>query len=232
VSIISANEPLQSTATFGSGGDEPYAAALRRNDLVELKLQSRRTDAAESTLMDVARWNAEADIADLTLLRAATGPLLDIGCGPGRMVHAAQQVGLDVLGIDVSPTAIAIAREAGLPVIQGSIFDAVPHEGEWQTLLLVDGNIGIGGDVSTLLRRCMQLVAVGGDIVVELHPDRDMDDLYTAHLVGADGGRSESFPWAQIGINPMVDLAIELGLRVRQAWELGGRTFCRLATTK
>lgn len=219
-------------ATFGAGRDEPYAGALRRNDRVELVLRPRGTDVPQTTMMDVARWNADADLADLTLLRAATGPLLDIGCGPGRMVRAARQVGLEVLGVDVSATAVAIAREAGLPVIQGSIFDRVPREGHWQTVLLVDGNVGIGGDVRALLRRCMQLVADGGDIVIELHDDRDMHDSYTAHLVGTDGGLSEIFPWAQIGINPMVDLSIELGLCFRQAWESSGRTFCRLATAK
>ncbi len=218
--------------TFGAGGAEPYASALRRNDRVELVLLPDGTDVARSTTMDVARWNAHADVADHTLLRAATGPLLDVGCGPGRMLRAAQQVGLEVLGIDVSPTAVAIAREAGLPVMHGSIFDAVPREGSWQTVLLVDGNIGIGGDVAALLRRCMELTAADGDIVVELHDDRDLHDVYTAHLVGTDGGQSERFPWAQIGINPMVDLAIELGLRFRQAWESSGRTFCRLATAK
>lgn len=219
-------------ATFGSGGDEPYALALQRNDRVELVLHSDGTDVAHSTMMDVARWSADADLADLTLLRAATGPLLDIGCGPGRMLCAARRVGLEVLGIDVSPTAVAIATAAGLPVIQTSVFDDVPREGEWQTVLLVDGNIGIGGDIRALLKRCMQLVADGGDIVVELHDDRDRHEVYSAHLIGTDGGQSDSFAWAQIGINPMVDLAFELGLRMCQAWELSGRTFCRLATTK
>lgn len=219
-------------ATFGAGGAEPYADALRRNDLVELILITHSDERPRSMMMDVARWNAQADDVDLTLLRSATGPLLDVGCGPGRMVQAAQDVGLEVLGVDVSPTAIAIAREAGLPVIEGSIFEPMPGEGAWQTVLLVDGNIGIGGDVHALLQRCVELIAPGGEIVVELHADRNMDSVYTGRLVGADGGESESFPWAQIGINAMVDVASELGLRVRQAWELSGRTFCRLATTK
>jgi len=219
-------------ATFGAGRDEPYAGALRRNDSVELVLRPRGTDVAQSTMMDVSRWNAPADIADLTLLRAATGPLLDIGCGPGRMLRAAQHLGLEALGIDVSPTAVAIAREAGLPVMHGSIFDEVPNEGAWQTVLLVDGNVGIGGDVRALLRRCTQLVADGGDIVVELHDDRDKHDVYTAHLVGTDGGLSAIFPWAQIGINPMLDLSLELGLRLRQVWESSARTFCRLTTAE
>jgi len=221
-----------SVATFGSGGAEPYAEALRRNDSVELILERTTGSDASSLMMDVARWNSEADHVDLTLLRSATGPLLDIGCGPGRMVQAALDVGLEVLGIDVSPTAIAIARESGLPVELCSVFEPVQGEGAWQTVLLVDGNIGIGGDVPALLQRCMELVALDGEIVVELHADRDMNSIYTGRLVGADGGQSESFPWAQIGLNAMVEVADELDLRVRQAWELGGRTFCRLARTR
>ena len=223
---------ITSPTTFGAGGDEPYAGALRRNDMVELILTKQANDESRSMMMDVARWNSRADDIDLTLLRSATGPLLDVGCGPGRMVQAAMAVGLEALGLDISPAAIGVARAAGLPVLEGSVFDAVPGAGTWQTVLLVDGNVGIGGDVRSLLRRCAELVAPEGEIVVELHADRDMDSVYSGQLVGTDGGVSESFPWAQIGINAMADVADELGLRFRQAWELGGRTFCRLSTTK
>jgi len=223
---------ITSPTTFGAGGDEPYAGALRRNDMVELILTKQANDESRSMMMDVARWNSRADEIDLTLLRSATGPLLDVGCGPGRMVQAAIAVGLEALGLDISPAAIGIARSAGLPVLEGSVFDAVPGAGTWQTVLLVDGNVGIGGDVRNLLRRCAELVAPEGEIVVELHADRDMDSVYSGQLVGTDGGVSESFPWAQIGVNAMVEVADELGLRFRQAWELGGRTFCRLSTTK
>ena len=117
-------------------------------------------------------------------------------------------------------------------MLEGSVFDAVPNQGTWQTVLLVDGNIGIGGDVHSLLHRCAELVAPEGEIVVELHADRDMNSVYSGQLVGTDGGVSESFPWAQIGLDPMVDHAAELGLDLGQAWELGGRTFCRLVTTR
>ena len=80
-------------ATFGTGGAEPYAGALfRRSDVLFL----RDTDehSAHGVVMDVSRWNADADTADLTLLASVLGPLLDIGCGPGRMVRAALDLGL------------------------------------------------------------------------------------------------------------------------------------------
>jgi SAM-dependent methyltransferase len=214
--------------TFGSGGAEPYAEALRRNDAVTLLLDNELGATSHST-MDVARWNAGADDADLTLLRSVTGPVLDIGCGPGRMVRAAMDLGLEVLGVDVSPTAIEIATEAGLTVLQGSVFDAMPDEGGWQTALLVDGNIGIGGDVRAMLVRCLELLTPTGEIVVETHPEAGRDSAYTGTLVDARGGTSEHFPWAEIGLRPMTALAHDLGLVLVQSWKIDGRTFCRLA---
>ena len=219
-------------ATFGSGGAEPYARALRTNNPVILLLhETTRGQLTSTTTMDVARWNADADEVDLTLLRAVTGPVLDIGCGPGRMVRAAAALGLDVLGIDVSAAAVELARETGLAVVEHSVFDTVPGEGGWQTALLVDGNIGIGGDVAALLTRCRDLLAPDGEIVVELHVDADHAHSYTGTLVDSHGGRSAFFPWAEIGLNGIVALAAPLGLGLRQAWTLGGRSFCRLATT-
>jgi len=215
--------------TFGSGGAEPYAEALRQNDPVTLQLSDNRLGESSNLVMDVARWNADADDADLTLLRSVTGPVLDIGCGPGRMVRAAMELGLVVLGVDVSATAIQIATEAGLNVLERSVFDALPAEGQWQTALLVDGNIGIGGDVRAMLQRCRELLTPTGEIVVELHDDADLDNTYVGQLVDARGGESALFPWAEIGLNPLTRIADDLGLALVQSWTIDGRTFCRLA---
>ena len=131
--------------TFGAGGAEPYAAALRNSDNV---LYLRGAVSGEPATIDAGRWSAAADDTDLRLLDGITGPVLDIGCGPGRMVRAAMGRGLTALGLDVSATAVRIAADAGLSVLQGSVFDPLPREGGWAAALLVDGNIGIGGDAS------------------------------------------------------------------------------------
>ena len=57
--------------------------------------------------MDVGRWSAAADRVDRSLLEGADGPVIDIGCGPGRMLVAARALGIPSLGVDVSGEAVA-----------------------------------------------------------------------------------------------------------------------------
>jgi SAM-dependent methyltransferase len=216
-------------ATFGSGGGEPYARALRRDDQV-LYLRDVDSDSlTPSRAMNVSRWNDDADAADIGLLEGIRGAVLDIGCGPGRMVRAAMHRGLTALGIDVSDTAVEIAREGGLMVLNRSVFERLPREGLWGAALLVDGNIGIGGDPSALLARCAELIADDGVVVVEVHTDPERDHMYDGTVVDIRGHQSAAFPWAEIGQAALVRRAEAFGLALDQAWETDGRFFCRLA---
>jgi SAM-dependent methyltransferase len=223
-------------ATFGSGGAEPYARALRHEGLLQLvrvtggagRPASPPAAGDADEAFDVARWSADADAADLTTLDDETGPVLDIGCGPARMVRAAVDRGLTVLGLDVSPTAVAMAREAGLPVAGGSVFDPLPRERQWNLALLLDGNVGIGGDPTALLTRCAEILTATGSIVVETAPEASLDDSYEAHVVDDQGHASATFPWAEVGREALHRHAKRSGLRVAQTWSVDGRTFCRL----
>ena len=46
----------------------------------------------------------------------------------------------------------------------------MPGAGRYAGALLLDGNIGIGGDPVALLRRVARLLAPGGAVVVEVEP--------------------------------------------------------------
>jgi SAM-dependent methyltransferase len=222
-----------SAATFGSGGSEPYARALRDGESEQLYLQELRGDAQPMTAeIDASRWNGAASDADLRLLQSVRGPVLDVGCGPGRMVRAAMDLGMDALGVDVSLAAVEVARRSGIRVLHRSVFDELPLEGAWQSVLLVDENIGIGGNVNALLARCQQLIAANGEIVVELHPDNDRDRAYTGRLVDGNGEGSATFPWAEIGITALLGRARTVGLELRQSWTEDDRSFARLVNRR
>lgn len=118
--------------------------------------------------LPVADWSRPADESDHLLIDECSGPTVDIGCGPGRLSARLAELGHVVLGIDVVHEAVEQTRERGASAIVRDVFDPLPGEGRWQTALLADGNIGIGGDPVALLRRVRELVDPRGRIVVEV----------------------------------------------------------------
>ncbi|CAM5686298.1 Methyltransferase domain-containing protein OS=Streptomyces tendae OX=1932 GN=GUR47_20350 PE=4 SV=1 [Streptomyces tendae] len=101
--------------------------------------------------LEVERWCARADTVDLEVLDRCEGAVLDVGCGPGRLVAELAARGRTVLGIDVSEAAVARTVRLGGQCLRRSVFEPLPGEGRWDTVLLMDGNVGIGGDPRALL---------------------------------------------------------------------------------
>ena len=193
-------------------------------------LQPRLLRLADGRLvpLPVARWAGPVDGADETMLAAADGPVLDVGCGPGRLTAALHTRGIDVLGVEILPGVPVLAREAGAPVLLGDVFGSVPRAGQWRTALLADGNVGIGGDPARLLRRLRALLAPGGRIVCERHPDGDDAAAGPVRLEGL-GAASSWFPWAVLGPAGVAAAAAAAGLRVERSWTDDGRAFAVLA---
>ncbi len=80
------------------------------------------------------RWLGAAALEHEQLLDRAVGPVLDVGCGPGRHPLALARRGVEATGIDVTP-AVRVARSRGASVVEGSIFGPVPAPapGTWAT---------------------------------------------------------------------------------------------------
>jgi SAM-dependent methyltransferase len=150
-----------------------------------------------------------------------------VGCGPGRHLAALARRGVPALGIDPSPAACAVARAHGVIVVRGSVFGPVPAAGEWRTALLLDGNLGIGGVPTRLLRCVTRLVRHGGAIIVEL--DRPGDGVRRARVRLQCGDVcSAPFPWAFVSADAIDGLAARAGLLVTDRLVAGGRWFARL----
>ncbi|MEC5182402.1 class I SAM-dependent methyltransferase [Arthrobacter sp. CG_A4] len=215
-------------AHFGQGHREPYARALADGSgTLTLRPDSEHHNAAP-VAFDVRSWCEDASLLERSLLQGLQGPVLDVGCGPGRLLAAAQRMGLAALGIDISAEAVSRARGRGARALEQSVFSPVPQAGHWQSVILLDGNIGIGGSITSLLRRCRQLVAPGGTLLVEVETDEDMDTVYSAVLEDADGNQSEPFNWARTGTAGLLSRALRSGWTVASIQRLQGRVFCRL----
>ena len=227
---VSTAKPLVDVGAFGSGGREPYDRALRDPSVTlylhEAGAASPADPAAVPARLDVERFLAAADADDAEALAGVAGPVLDIGCGPGRLVRAAILEGHLALGIDISSTAVGIAQEQGLPVLRRSVFHDLPGEGTWGTALLIDGNIGIGGDPEALLARCAELVRPDdGRVCVETHPDSLRDRRFQGVVVDELRRESLPFPWAEVGAVALKALAHRSGWTLTREWTSRGRSF-------
>ena len=169
-----------------------------------------RADSGEALSLDLARWHAPADAEERDLLASARGPVIDLGCGPGRLVVRLASQGVPVLGVDASPSAVSLARRRGATVLERDLFGPLPGEGRWATALLFDGNIGIGGDPVRLLARCRQLTEPGGQVIAEIQPPATASRPLTAWF--EHGGRcSPPFPWALVGADGIAAVASAAG---------------------
>ncbi|MEU9120936.1 class I SAM-dependent methyltransferase [Streptomyces sp. NPDC048506] len=230
---LSSTVPPTTTATWGA---DPYAEALRRG---RGPLFLRRTDGWLLPL-EVERWCAGADAADRSALGRCEGTVLDIGCGPGRLVAALAAQGRRALGIDISPAAVARTTAAGGAALPRSVFDSLPNEGSWGTALLLDGNIGIGGDPHALLVRTAELIDRAGLLIVETDPT-DIDERCQVRLdTGRRAGRQLSghpgaplrhgghprpddlFPWARVGTPALLRYAAATGFSPAEQWTVAG----------
>lgn len=201
-----------------------------------------RHDDGEVRLLPAHRWlsgrvgqpgcgasDAACDEAfDDAVTRMCIGPTIELGCGPARLVARLIRRGIPALGIDRSPTAIRLAGRGGAPALLGDVFDALPGIGSWQTVLLVDGNVGLGGDPRRILGRAAELLATGRCCVVEFDVESIGIHARWVRLESATGV-GPWFRWASVGADSADALAAQVGLTLASIRLIGGRVIASLA---
>ena len=177
--------------------------------------------------LDEARWHGEVDPWERHVLDGLPPPVLDVGCGPGRVVLDLARRGVPSLGVDPAPAAVSLARRRGAPVLQRSVFDRLPGEGRWGAVVLMDGNVGIGGDAVRLLARCARLINADGTVLVEVDPP---GSGWATRRVRVEHGSDTGpwFDWVVVDADAIGAVAAAAGLRVTRIDQSGERWFARL----
>ncbi|MFE7648988.1 class I SAM-dependent methyltransferase [Streptomyces phaeoluteigriseus] len=205
---------------------DPYSTALRAG---RGPLFLRRADGRLLPL-EVERWCARPDRVDLDVLDRCEGTVLDVGCGPGRLAAELAARGRTALGIDVNEAAVEQTVRLGGQALRRSVFESLPGEGRWGTVLLMDGNVGIGGDPRALLDRSARLLSPGGLLIAETLPV-DVDERAEVQVVDATearAGTGNPFPWARLGTPALSRYADRAGWGAVDQWAAGGRCFVAL----
>jgi SAM-dependent methyltransferase len=139
--------------------------------------------AAMETPQDRAVLAAFAELVDTRL-----GPVLDAGCGPGRVTAHLSSLGVPVTGVDLSAAMVAIAREAhpGLRFDVASV-TALPHgDGElggvvaWYSLINLPP-----AHLPTALAELHRVLAPGGQLLLAFQAGDD-DHVHHERAYGRD----------------------------------------------
>jgi SAM-dependent methyltransferase len=102
------------------------------------------------------------------LIQRARGAVLDLGAGAGRHSLYLQGLGHDVTALDISPGAASVCRALGIRDVRLADLRELPGDEEWDTILLMCGNLGLAGDwdpTRALLRRLAQMTSTGGVLI-------------------------------------------------------------------
>ena len=92
------------------------------------------------------------------------GRLLEVGCGSGSRLRKMRDLGWTVMGQDIDPEAIAVARETGLPVHLGSFSSANFLGGAFDAILM-SHVIEHAYHPVEFLQDCLRVMRPGGRLV-------------------------------------------------------------------
>ena len=96
---------------------------------------------------------------------AKGGRLLDVGCGRGDLVQAAQELGWDAEGLDSDPVAVASARHRGWRISLGSIAGQ-QYPADHFDVIVMSHVIEHLADPVAVLEQCHRILKPGGRLVL------------------------------------------------------------------
>jgi SAM-dependent methyltransferase len=109
--------------------------------------------------------------AERTAMRLVRGRVLDVGTGAGRVPLYLQDRGHEVVGIDLSPAAVEVARRRGAKDVRELPVTRVSRKlGRFDTIVMFGNNFGLVGNrrrAPWLLRRFRSITNDGARILAE-----------------------------------------------------------------
>jgi SAM-dependent methyltransferase len=223
------------------GGKNWVATVIERDDGF---FQAEQTAAYFAPFR---RW----DEVERRALRNVRGRVLDVGVGAGRVALELQRRGHDVLGIDVSPLALRVARKRGVRRTKLLPLDEVDGKlGTFDTVVMFMNNFGLlesEAKAKRLLRRLHGVTSERGRIVATTVDSSRPRDHRAYQQRNRDRGRMPGqvrfrlhyrlkktpwFDWLFVSPKELEALAGATGWRVRCLVRKEGESFYALVLEK
>lgn len=224
---------------------DPYGAALLawhngKHDTTLLQTY-RDGDSTELPVEIFFRKYDEMPDLEQYALSQCMGKVLDIGAGTGEHALVLQEMGLDVVGLDVAEGAVRIMKENGLEQVwQKEVYDL--KEVEFDTLLMIMNGIGFVGDLDGLrhfLDFAKTIISPYGQILLDSSDlrNQDLESIYGADYFGEtevrlafDGMVGDWIKWLYVDYAKLEAIATECGWQSEEIYEgVEGRYLARLS---
>jgi SAM-dependent methyltransferase len=112
----------------------------------------------------------------------STGPVCDLGCGPGHVARYLQELGVQVLGVDLSPRMIELARQlnGGIDFRVGNMVALSVADGSWSGIVAFYSIIHIPRtQIAAVLHEFWRVLRLGGEVLLAFHVGEEVRHVDT-----------------------------------------------------
>ncbi len=122
------------------------------------------------------------------------GKLLDIGCGGGKFLKFAKELGWEVVGLELDENAVKVARSIGLNVIHGS-FSELGQLNKQFDVIICSHVLEHVYKPTLLIELALSSLAQNGELWIQWpNPRADGRELFGAHWRGLEAPRHIGIP--------------------------------------
>ena len=193
-----------------------------------LVVRSSMFDDDEIPVEDLFRSFEHMPRLEQIALETSQGRILDVGAGSGCHSLELLKMGKDVSAIDISPLAVSVMLERGVPARQVNFYDPAFDE-KYDTILMLMNGTGIMGNLDNVVpffARLKALLQPGGCVLIDSSDLRylfeeedgslmiDLADEYYGQLdyqMQYKGVVGEPFDWLYLDFNTLAYYAEENG---------------------
>lgn len=193
-----------------------------------LVIKSSKFDDDELPVHYLFRSLAQMPPIEQKALELANGRILDVGAGAGCHSKALDKMGKKVTSIDISPGAVELMKDTGIPDARHIDFFEVKNE-KFDTILFLMNGAGVAGTVENLpvfFSKIKELLNKGGQVLIDSSDvkylyenedgsfDFDLNDAYYGEfdfMFEYNNCKSDTFLWFYIDFDTLASYAQESG---------------------
>ena len=213
---------------------DPMGAAIRdyylKGKASRLRVFSPDFDEDEMPVPTLFRSFKEMSPLEQKALELSKGKILDVGAGSGCHSLALQEMGKNVVAIDISPLSVQTMKDRGVKIVKEINFFQI--EGEFfDTILMLMNGAGIIGKIDKLpvfFSHIKSLLAPDGILLLDSSDLRylyeeedgsfmiDLNDNYYGEMefyMQYKDLKGDQFPWLYIDFNTLQMYAEENGFK-------------------